>query len=45
MADENENLTKVTNSFKVPKRNLNIGGIDKKNRPFNTRFNRPIKKS
>ena len=45
MADEIENPTRVSNSFKVPKRNLNIGGIDKKNRPFNARFNRPIKKS
>lgn len=45
MADSNENSTGITNSFRVPKRNLNINGIDKKNRPFNSRFNRPIKKS
>lgn len=35
----------AVSNFKVPKRNLNIGGIDKKNRPFNNRYNRPIKRN
>ena len=42
---ETNSTNGVTTSFRVPKRNLNINGIDKKNRPFNARFTRPIKKS
>ena len=45
MANTEEQNSGVVSAFRVPKRNLNIGGIDKKNRPFNPRFNRPIKRN
>ena len=45
MANTEEQNSGVVSAFRVPKRTLNIGGIDKKSRPFNPRFNRPIKRN